>query len=172
MKLVIPTIEIERQISDFRRELIEIDGDKFGLLSLKRVDNIQAWLDKIEALSKAETCPENALLQKHYLYLDEADNRVIGLVQIRYALNEFLKKHAGHLGFSIRPLERRKGHGAKMLAASLPLCKSLGIDNVLLVCYAENEASRKTILKNGGIFEERLPNPYDEGEVERYRIDL
>ncbi len=172
MKLIVPTIEIERQIEAFRQELIDIDGDKFGLLSLKRADSIRAWLNRVEAMSKVETCPEKALLQKHYLYVREEDNRVFGLIQIRYDLNAFLKKYAGHLGFSVRPLERCKGHGSKMLAASFPICKALGIEKALLVCYADNEASRRTIVKSGGIFEERLPNPYDEGEVERYRIDL
>ncbi len=174
MQLVLPSMEIERQIWDFKRELIAIDGDKYGLLSLKRTATIEEWIKKVEAMGNKETCLQNSHLQKHYIYVDERDNKVIGVVQIRYDLNDFLKKqkHAGHLGFSVRPLERRKGHGSKMLAASLPFCKALGIEKAILVCYADNAASKKTILKNGGIFEERLPNPYDEGDLERYHIDL
>jgi predicted acetyltransferase len=57
----------------------------------------------------------------------------------------------GHIGYGIRPSERRKGYATKLLALSLDKTKELGIQNVLVVCDEGNVASEKTILNNGGI---------------------
>jgi predicted acetyltransferase len=41
-----------------------------------------------------------------------------------------------------------------MLAAALPVARSLGIDPALLTCDADNIASRKVIEANGGVLED------------------
>jgi predicted acetyltransferase len=41
-----------------------------------------------------------------------------------------------------------------MLAAALPVARSLGIDPALLTCDADNIASRKVIEANGGMLED------------------
>jgi predicted acetyltransferase len=43
-----------------------------------------------------------------------------------------------------------------MLAAGLTEARQLGLSRVLLTCGPENEASRKTIVNNGGELDERL----------------
>lgn len=59
-----------------------------------------------------------------------------------------------------------------MLAQELDIARELGFGRVLCVCDEDNIASERVIIKNGGIFENRL---YDEKEkvfVKRYWIDL
>jgi predicted acetyltransferase len=53
-----------------------------------------------------------------------------------------------------------------MLAAGLAQCRQLGLDRVLLTCAADNEASRRVILANGGV-----PDGWRAGE-DRFRINL
>lgn len=43
-------------------------------------------------------------------------------------------------------------HATAMLARGLAECRPLGLDRVLLTCDSGNEASRRGILANGGIF--------------------
>lgn len=106
-----------------------------------------------------------------FFLLDEDRNRLIGAVNIRHYLNDFLLKEGGHIGDGIRPSERGKGYGTEMIRLALIECRKLGIDRVLMVCDRDNVASAKTIIKNGGVLENEFVNPA--GVVEqRYWIDL
>ena len=93
-------------------------------------------------------------------------------VQIRHTLNEFLEKYGGHIGYSVAPSERRKGYATQMLKAVLPECKRLGIDRVMISCVEGNEGSKRTILKNGGVYESTVFEPGEGVYLERHWIDL
>lgn len=53
----------------------------------------------------------------------------------------------------MHPSERRKDYAGKMLAQVLPYYRETRLERVLVTWEKENEASRRTILKNGGIYE-------------------
>ena len=60
-----------------------------------------------------------------------------------------------------------------MLSMTLPKCRELGLDKVLITCIKGNEGSRKTILKNGGVYESTVYDPDEEkAYIERYWITL
>ncbi|MDD2681992.1 MAG: GNAT family N-acetyltransferase [Bacilli bacterium] len=105
-----------------------------------------------------------------YFCLDEDRNIFIGAVNIRHYLNEKLLKNGGHIGDGIRPSERNKGLGTKMVELALEKCKELKIKKVLMVCNKNNVASAKTIIKNGGILE----NEIIENDIieQRYWIEI
>ena len=106
-----------------------------------------------------------------FFLLDTERNILLGAVNIRHSLNEYLLKFGGHIGDGIRPSERRKGYATEMVRLALLECKKLGIDRVLMVCEKANVASAKTIIKNGGILENEFVD--DNGEInQRYWIDL
>ena len=44
---------------------------------------------------------------------------MVGAVNIRHYLNEYLLKYGGHIGDGIRPSERRKGYATKMISLAL-----------------------------------------------------
>ena len=106
-----------------------------------------------------------------FFLLDIDKNRLIGAVNIRHYLNDYLLKYAGHIGDGIRPSERNKGYGKKMIALALMECKKLSIDKVLMVCDKDNIASAKTIINNGGVLENEFVD--EKGRIEqRYWIDI
>ena len=102
----------------------------------------------------------------------ESDSKVVGVIQIRHCFNEFLEKYAGHIGYSVCPTERRKGYATQMLRLALPACKALGLDRVLISCVEGNEGSKRTILRNGGVYESTVFEPGEGVYLERYWIDL
>lgn len=105
-----------------------------------------------------------------FLY-DESSDKLIGAVNIRHYLNDYLLQHAGHIGDGIRPSERNKGYGTKIIELALIECKKLGIDKVLMVCDKENIASAKTIIKNGGVLENEYKD--ESGKIQqRYWIHI
>lgn len=102
-----------------------------------------------------------------FLY-DDMEDIMIGAINIRHYLNENLI-NSGHIGDGIRPSQRRKGYGTKMIAMSLEKCKELNIDRVLMVCDKTNIGSAKTIINNGGILENEIE---EDGHIyQRYWID-
>jgi predicted acetyltransferase len=75
----------------------------------------------------------------------------IGELVVRHRLTPALSRSGGHIGYGVSALWRRQGHAGHMLAAGLMVCRRLGLTNVLLTCAADNEASRRVILANGGV---------------------
>ena len=105
-----------------------------------------------------------------FFCLDEERNILVGAVNIRHYLNDYLLMYGGHIGDGIRPSERRKGYGTAMIALALEECKKLGIEKALMVCDKTNAGSAKTILNNGGVLENEV---IEEGKLkQRYWIDV
>ena len=106
-----------------------------------------------------------------FFLLDEDRNKILGAVNIRHYLNDYLLKFGGHIGDGIRPSERKKGYATKMIGLALIECKKLGMDKVLITCNKSNIASAKTIIKNGGILENEIKD--SDGEIiQRYWINI
>ena len=160
MKLIEPTMEYDQQIQAYRKEYLESGDSMDGGASLRKFDKTQDWLDQLEPLTS------------QYIYVREEDGKVVGVLQLRHRFNEFLRKYAGHIGYSVCPSERRKGYATQMLAGVLPECRRLGILDVLVTCLEDNEASRRTILKNGGVYESTVFEPKSRSRIARYWIRL
>ena len=74
------------------------------------------------------------------------------MIDVRHALTvPFLQEYGGHIGYAVRPSERRKGYATAMLRLALQYCADLGIDAVHLGCYADNLPSIRTIERCDGI---------------------
>jgi len=94
------------------------------------------------------------------------------MIQIRHYFNEYLEKYAGHIGYSVRPSERRKGYAKEMLKNVLPFCREIGLEKVLVVCIDGNIGSEKTILANGGVYESTVLEPNENRNLKRFWINL
>ena len=83
-----------------------------------------------------------------------ADMKLRQIADIRHDLNQdYLLTIAGHIGYSIHPVERRKGYATDQLRLALLEAKKLGIECVLVTAADWNIGSQKTILANGGVLE-------------------
>lgn len=169
LKLVFPTLEMEQQALDYRQECfnageVEINGDA----GLDHAENYADWIKKIESDLTINDKTGALVPATEYFAFD--DGRIVGTIQIRHKLNEYLFNYAGHIGYEIRPSERRKGYAAEMLALALQKCRELGLDRVLITCDKNNIGSAKTIMKNGGALENEV---LKEGvPMQRYWIEL
>ncbi len=171
-KLIKPDISYIDGITSFRQEMLDANSSMDGTGPLRRMDNIVEWLVFNQKLENKDTVPENWVSTEQYIYVRERDNKIIGMIQFRHYFNDYIEKYAGHIGYSIRPDERRRGYAKKMLSDCLQLCKDHGLENVLISCVTGNEGSKRTIIANGGIYENTVFCEADDVYLERYWIYL
>jgi len=170
--LMIPDISLADEICAYRRAFLDSGESMDGTGSLRRRENPADWIaDNIQCFRR-ETTPKNLVPATQFVYLRERDRKIVGMLQVRHEFNAYLAKYAGHIGYSVRPDERRKGYASQMLRDALAYCREIGLDRVLITCNAGNEASRRTIIKNGGMYDGTVHEPGEDVDIERYWISL
>ncbi len=173
IKLIRPAEKYAGQVMDFKMALMENNEGFDGCAGLEDVESFEEWLDFEGRLKKkfgGGYVPSDV-----FLAVRGNDDRVVGIIDLRRELTDFLLRYGGNIGYSVLPLERRKGYGGEMLRLILEYCREIGKEKVLLTCDGKNEGSRRVIMKNGGILENTVHDDVglcNGGIIERYWIVL
>lgn len=149
--LEVPSIERKNDAIEYINEHLQFNSDINGSGGLHRfIDNYEGWLEKLEE-DNTRIPNEEKVPARTYFLVRENDNKIIGMINIRLALNEKLKKFGGHIGYGIRPTERGKGYNKINLYLGLKICDEYEIDKVFMDADLDNPASWKTMESLGGI---------------------
>ena len=168
------SINRKKQAIEYIKEHIKYNSEPAGVGGLDdEYKNYEKWLEKLELMKNIETCPSDRCIGREYFLIRESDNRLVGMINLRWNLNEWMIKYGGHIGYGIRPTERRKGYNKINLYLCLLKAKEFGIDKVLLTANDNNLGSINTIKALGGILENKIES-YKENEdiLGRYWIDV
>jgi len=172
IELVLPCKGMEAAALEYKKE--HFDNNEWeihGSTLLDQTDSYDDWLEQIKKDSDIRTVNYNWVVTTTLFAVRKSDGRIVGMVAIRHTLNDFLRRYGGHIGFGVRPSERNKKYATQMLKLALVYCKGLGLERVMLACYRDNDASRKTITACGGILEEE--SIHDDGKVvQKYWITI
>lgn len=169
--LIKPSEKYTDEIKAYQQEFLDYGGNSNGDSGLRKFDDISAWIKLCRLKENKETLPDPSRVEaEQFMLVNEGETRILGMLNFRHYLNGYFSEYAGHIGYGIRPSERRKGYAKAMLSLCLNKCRERGLDKVLITCGEINEASRRTILACGGVFERNAIN--GEEILERYWISL
>lgn len=169
--LEVPSLERKEEAIEYINEFVKFGSHVNGAGGLNHhLVDYEEWLRMTE-VHNLVTPNEIRVPAREYFMVRESDNRIIGMINIRLALNERLKKSGGHIGYGIRPTERGKGYNKVNLYLGLKVCNRYGINPVLMDADLSNPASWKTMESLGGVrIREFLDDPEDGVQV-AYSID-
>lgn len=170
--LLRPTSEYAGQLAEYRQEFLAAASSMDGCGPLRRTEDPEEYIRLCRDYEDPEKVPSHLVPATQFLFVRKRDNRLVGMIQIRHRFTDFLERYAGHIGYSVRPSERRRGHATKMLKMALPFCREVGIEKVLIACVDGNVGSEKTILANGGVYESTVHEPTGDRDLKRFWITL
>jgi len=170
--LIRPTEEYASQIAEYRKEFLEADNSMDGCGPLRRFEDPLEYIKTCKEYEDPKTVPSHLVPATQWFFVRKSDGKLVGMLQVRHCFNEYLEKYAGHIGYSVRPCERRKGYAKKMLKMALPFCREIGLEKVLISCIDGNVGSEKTILANGGVYESTVLEPNTNRYLKRFWISL
>ena len=168
--LVKPNLSYADEIIKYKEESLAESPIINGSAGLDRFSSIEVWLEELKKRSCEDTVPKGLVPSSTYLGVREKDNYIVGMIDIRHYLNEYLTQVGGNIGYGVRKTERNKGYAKQMLKLALEKCKELKIKKVLITCDEDNIASEKVILSANAKLED-IRNVDGENK-KRFWIDL
>ncbi len=139
----------------------------------KTFNTIEEFADFIQMLDQTELGNQDKRFcsATSYFVIDEND-RLIGAASLRHYLTVEGFNTWGHIGYGVRPSERRKGYGTEILKITLEEAKKKKLYKVLMCAHKLNIGSCKVIENCNGILENEVNDPDNINEtINRYWID-
>ena len=168
-----PTMDYADEITAYRQEMLDADSSFDGCFSMKRMPDPKEYVDYcIGWANPSRVADEHGAWGNVILVIRKSDNKMVGCMQVHNVLTQRMKDYTGHVGYSVRPSERGHGYAKRILAKALDFLESFGFEEINVSCITTNEASRKTILANGGELIETVFFEPDNVNLERYKIRL
>ena len=142
------------EIVDYINEFVKYHSDINGTGSLDLIldgYSIEQSIERCLKMENKEYAESVGRCQgKTLLLIRENDNKIVGTINIRWNLNEAMLRFGGHIGYGIRPTERRKGYNKINLYLGMIEAKKLGLEKVMLDCDVNNLGSDRTLKALGG----------------------
>lgn len=171
-----PSIERKDEIIEYINEFVKYKSDINGTGSLDKILDGYPFeqvlerclnMENEEYAQKIGRCPG-----KTFLLIRENDNRIVGTINLRWNLSELMLQFGGHIGYSIRPTERRKGYNKINLYLVMIEARKVGLDKVMLACDVNNAGSDRTLKALGGKLERTEIDPSDGMLTNVYWFDV
>lgn len=169
LRLLLPSAKYKKSFLEAVREFKK--ENSWYVLSVNMpieevTKNFLVYVQRVKNLSKGIDLVKGYVPETVYWLCN--GKKFIGRVSIRHRLTKHLRLIGGHIGYEIRPAERKKGYGKRILELALPKARKLGIRKALVTCDATNIASRKIIEHCGGVFENA--NSQGKGKPKKLRF--
>ena len=101
-----------QQIEDYKNEFILNNETIHGAANMTTL-SIPEWVQFTENTKYKESVTPGFVTAHTFFALD--NDKIVGIINARHELNDYLLNFGGHIGYSVRKSERRKGYAKKML---------------------------------------------------------
>lgn len=166
VRLIQPTRDLRGAFLDLAREYEQAGDDRY----LDALDDFDAYISRLEALERGEDVPDGGVPGSTFWLV--VDGRVVAVSRLRYRLTAELEHEGGHIGYDVRPTERRRGYATRLLRLMLTRALERGLTRVLVTCDDDNVPSARVIEANGGCLDGRVKSLRTGVDVRRYWIDV
>lgn len=129
-------------------------------------DDYDTWLTGMKNRISGTDLPDGWVRENFYLCYDAGE--LVGVFSLKMELTDFLMNYGGHIGYAVKPSRQNQGYATDMLKQGLQIAGALGFKRILAVCDEDNNASERVILKNGGVFENKLFDSDEDVYIKRY----
>ena len=107
-----PSLERKDEIIEYLDEFVKYNSSINGTGSLDKIYDGYTFEEALERClnMKNELYAKsiNRVPGKTFLLIRKNDNKIVGTINIRWNLSEKMLEFGGHIGYGIRPTERRK----------------------------------------------------------------
>lgn len=174
--LEIPSLKRKEAIIAYLNEFVLYNSDINGSGFLDKIlegYSFEECLDKCLNMQYQEYAKKlNRLQSKTFLLIRKNDNKLIGMLNIRWNIPPNIQEFVGNIGYGIRPTERKKGYNKINLYLGLIEIQKLGLKKIYLDCEDNNIASYKTMeALNAKLLSTKI-DPYDNLLTRIYSIDV
>lgn len=172
-----PTIERKDEALEYLNEFVKYGSEINGTGCMDRcLDGLtyeEFLIENVKRKDKKYAYSINRCPSKTFFFIRQNDNKIIGMINVRYDIpQELLDDWASHIGYGIRPTERRKGYNKIQLYLGLLEMEKIEEKRVLLECCDNNIGSNKSIVALGGKLEKTELDKYDNTMTNYYWIDV
>lgn len=165
--LIQPTRDLRGAFLDLAREYRQAGDDRY----LDALEDFEAYISRLEAIERGEDLPDGHVPSSSVWLV--VDGRLVAVGRLRHRLTAELEHEGGHIGYDVRPTERRRGYATRLLRLMLTRALERGLTRVLVTCDDDNVPSARVIEANGGCLDGRVRSlRTGGGDVRRYWIDV
>ena len=171
LRLMKPDLRHKDLLMNYKREFEANNEILHGSAGLEHFNDFREWLGYLRDNEDHRTVRDDRVPSETYIVIRVTDGALVGMIDIRRELNDYLYQFGGHIGFSVRKDLRGRGYATEMLRQALSVCKANQMDKLLITCAKGNMGSAMAIMHNGGLLENEVEDG-DGNIIQRYWIDL
>jgi predicted acetyltransferase len=169
--LILPSPQLKDEFLELVADFEEAGEPRFAETADKIRSDFTGYLEELRQQEIGIGLQPGYVPSTTYWLVDD-EGHVLGILRLRHWLTPRLERTSGHIGYTVRPSERRKGVATLMLGLGLERAREIGLKRVLITCDVDNLASVRVIEHNGGVFEDQIQPVSGDKPIRRYWVEL
>jgi predicted acetyltransferase len=148
-KLRRPTLELAASFEELRDAVLRDGYNGWTGASAVALTDLPAYIQATRSWAKGQRISNGWVPSDRFWVVE--DGVVVGEVDVRHKLNNFLLQFGGHIGYLTHPDHRNKGVATFALREGLKRLARIGVKRALITCLDDNLPSQRVIEKCGGV---------------------